>query len=773
MHLYKHTRAFVRIVLHALLLSMLLWGSAYARVIDSVDVNKGTDSADIVIHFGQRILYLRHVPVDGGRLLRVFLRLSDTSTPENELPQESLSIPRTAGVPNATIVFPELVHAMLIEFSQATQFKVRPGDDGQSIIITVPLLPGAAKAVPAPAPAASAAKAEPEAAPSAPKPAAPPQAATPAAPAEGAPAPQPPAPPALSNAEVEAQAKTFMAQARTAMAAKDGPTAVNRLYRVLGLAANSQTEPAQALIGEAREMNGEVAKARAEYDLYLKLFPGGPNAARVRKRLAALPAETPPARRSMARALPEEAGPAQWSFFGSISAYYYTGHSQIETLVPPPPGQLTFDQQTLSFTDQNSLITSINFNGRRHDGFTDTRIVLRDTDNQNFLTPSRSYNRLYSAYVDHVDRKRGYNFRAGRQNPNGAGVLERFDGVTAGYLLNPNWRVNAVYGDAVEFASPFKKIFYGASVERLPDTGRPGASAYYIEQTLDGFLNRRAFGTEVRYFDGHLSAYGTLDYDVLYRGVNIALIQGNYLDDAGNNYYLVLDHRRAPSFALTSALFGAPGVSIEDLVANLGLDQLRRDAVALTAISNNFSVGFTHPYSDRWQFGIDYRLASISSTQAAVVVLPLTVVGPVCAGIPDGLGNCVITTSPQAGTGNNHVVTFQAIGSNLFVPSAIGVGNLSLIEAPTYHGQAMNLNYVLPFRDRWRLDTNLRYYTQNNDTGDTQDRFSPSCRLAYRWGDSTYLEAEVGGEESRSSGPTRSDHITRRYFFIGLRKDFH
>lgn len=736
--------ALLRPLVHVALLTALLCGNAFARVIDRIDVNPGADSADIVVRFGQRVLYLRHVPSEGGKVLRVFLRLTDSSTPEQEMLQESLSVPDTPRVPKATLVFPELRNAMLIEFAQPTRFRVRPGEDGRSIVITVPLLPAEKQPEATPAPA--------------------PPAAEPIAP--------PAVPPPSSAAEVEAQAKTFMDEARAAVAARDGATAINRLYRVLGLAANSQTEPAQALIGEVREMNGEIAKARAEYELYLKLFPAGPNAARVRQRLAGLPAEAA-VERPRARALPEEAGPAQWSFFGSLSAYYYQGHSQIETLVPPPPGELTFNQQTLSFTDQDSLITSINLSGRRQDAFSDTRIVFRDTDNRNFLNPKRSYNRLYSAYLDHNDRKRGYHLRAGRQNPDGAGVLERFDGLTAGYLLNPRWRVNAVYGDAVEFTSPFRKIFYGASVDRLPDTGRPGASLYVIEQTLDGHLNRRALGTELRYFDGHLSAYATLDYDVLYHGVNIALVQGNYLDDAGNNYFLVLDHRRAPSFALTNAMVGAPGISLDDLVDTVGLDQLREMTKRLSAVSDNFSIGFTHPWSERWQLGIDYRLASISATDDAVVILPLTVTGPVCPGLPDGLGNCVIATSSQSGTGSNHVLTFQAIGSDLFATNAIGVGNLSLIQAPTYRGQALNLNYVLPVRERWRLDTNLRYYTQDDDSGDSQRRISPSLRVSYRWGDSTYLEAEAGAEKSSSDGPTRNDRITRRYFFIGLRKDFY
>jgi hypothetical protein len=43
---------------------------------------------------------------------------------------------------------------------------------------------------------------------------------------------------------------------------------------------------------------------------------------------------------------------------GSVSSYYYAGKSQIEILTPPPPGELTFNRETLSTVDQKSVISS-------------------------------------------------------------------------------------------------------------------------------------------------------------------------------------------------------------------------------------------------------------------------------------------------------------------------------------------------------------------------------------------------------------------------------
>ncbi len=765
-----------------LLTFLLLAGPATgAQVFDRIEVDARDAEAEIVIRFVPKILYLRHVPLSEGKEVRIFLRLNESGLHESDLMQETLHAAATDRVPGIRAIFPELVNGMLVTFSRRTAFAVKPGSDGRSIVITVPLPPlsvvGATPAVAAPispvvvkAPGQAPAIPPPPSVPAAPPakevaPALPPAATTPSPEAAGL------APPPLSQAEVEARVAGFMDEARRALAAKETATAINRLNRILGLPPSSQTEAAQAMIGEAREQNGEILKARAEYELYLKLFPQGPSAARIRERLAALPKGE--AARAAPRPLPKEAGPAEWFFNGSVSAYYYTGKMQIETLVPPPPGQLTFNRDSLSLVDQRSLISTANLFARRRDAFQDTRFVFRDTNNRNYLDSTRSYNRVYAAYVDHNDRKLGYYARLGRQNPNGLGVLERFDGVQGGYNLDPQWRVNAVYGEAVEFLSPFKKHFYGASVDLLPQTGRPGLSAYVVDQTLDGLANRRAVGLEARYFDGRASGFGMLDYDVLYKALNILMLQGNYLDEAGNNYFIVFDHRRAPSLGLTNALLAAPGLTLKEMVAQQGIDAVHAQARALAATSNMFSIGLTHPLSERWQVGADYRLASISATQPVVAVIPLAVIGT-CLGTIDVVNNtCIFNTSSQQGTGNNHVVTFQAIGNSLFATNAVGVGNLSLIRAPTYSGRALSFSYTLPFREKWRIDANLRHYNQHDNDGTTQSRISPSLKISYQWRNNLFWEGEFGREVSKTSGPSRNDELKRDYFFTGLRWDFH
>jgi hypothetical protein len=756
-------KIFIRVFLA---LSLLMAGSsAYAQLIDRIEIGRKGNIAEIYIRFAVQIQYLSHSPLEEGKLLRVFIRLTQTNSPEGESGQQTLRSPDTDLVPRFSVTYPDLNDEILISFSQATHFDVKPGTDSRSIIITVPILPGAKdflveQRVDNPKP-----KAETHTTilPAPPQPA--PTVKSPALPVEKkeastatAQSMEPatlssetaavPPPPVLSTAEIEKIAKKFMDEAHQALASKDGSTAVNRLYRALGLPSNSQTQAAQALIGEARELTGEYAKARAEYDLYLKLYPKGAEAPHVKERLVSLPKDAPRREQTAAaKKASKDAKPAEWVTTASISQYHYLGNSHIETITPPPPGQLVFNVDTLSLQDQNSLISTFDINARKRDAFSDTRIVVRDTDNRNFLPGKTGYNRLYAAYAEHTDKEIGYFVRAGRQNPSGGGVMERFDGLSLGYNLDTTWRINAAGGSAVEFLSPFKKNFYSVSLDLLAQPNQWGFSTYFVDQTLDGALNRRAIGGEARYFDSQITIYSMLDYDLAFNGLNIALLQGNYLAQDGSNYYAILDHRKSPSYGLTNAMSASPGQSISDMIATLGIDEVRNQAKVLTAVSDLFSAGLTYPISPQWQLGADYRLAAISGTEA---------VGAMPA---------------QPGSGNSHVFSVRAIGNNLFFANAIGVADASYILAPTYKGSSLGLSYVFLFQEVWRLDGNLHYYTQKDDTGETQNRWTPTIKLSYRWKDSVSLEAEIGKEIAKMDGPLRVENSSRNYMYFGYRWD--
>lgn len=769
-------------VIGLLAATLLLTPNASANVLDTIEVARVENSALITIRFATEIQYLRHGPENQGRFLRIFFRVTKPGFVETDVMQETLRSPTASLslIPRFTVAYPELVNGLLVTFAKPTKYSVRPGDDNRSVQIIVPLAADlkakdAKTAVPPATPPAGAAKA-----PAAGAPELPTAEVTPAPVAEVVAAPELAAEPArkgplLSPEKVESLAQNFFVEARDAFDRADYPKAINRLNRVLGLPSNAQTMAAQALLGESREKNGEIAKARAEYELYLKLFPNSADAGRIKERLAGLPSVDVIKRQATKPVRDDK--PAEWVVTGSLSSYLFTGRTQTDS--------------GPKVKDQESLISNISLNARLRDSVTDTRFVFRDTDSRNNLNSRSDYNRVYNAYAERTDREVGYFVRAGRQNPSGAGVLERFDGITGGYNLGSDWRISGVYGKAVEFNSPFSKDFYGASIDFLPQISRPGASLYVIEQNLDGFLNRRAVGSEFRYFDGQFTGYGNLDYDLLYKGLNIAALQGNFLTQSGTNYFVSYDYRKSPSLSLSNALASSGFTTVDDLVNRVGISQARTLVTDNTAVAKAFAAGVTVPVTERWQIGADYRMSSISGTN---VQLPLNQIckslestgdpsNPRCIGGPRGdtlvselcepnsfdiANNTCRASSSTAGT--THIYSAQAIGTNLFVPNAVGVVNTSWITGPDYTGQSLGLNYILPFGETWRLESNLRYYTQKSDNGQNSTQFSPSLKLVRQW-NSLYLEGEVGYNDSKNSGTTQSE-TKREYLYMGIRWDY-
>lgn len=798
-------------------LSLLASANAFAAIIDSIDVLRVGDQAEVIIRFSTEIQYTRSTPEDEGKYLRIFFRVTKPGFSESELMQEIRRSPKNDLIPPFTVAYPELINGMLVTFAKTTQFVVRAGDDSRSIVIMVPLPPEKLPKVPVAEPPKQAPivsepppkekEPQPEVAattdktakakgkgkgvvatPASPVPAlavaTPPVTAVAAeasapAPAQTPDLEKPAAAPALSSEKVEDMAHAFLLDGQEAFALGDYVKTINRMNRILSLPGNAQTIAAQALIGEAREKNGEIAKARAEYDLYLKLYPNSPDAAKIRQRLAALPA-VENIRRPGARAVVRDDKPAEWLITGNLSSYFFTGQSSQDS------GPMKKDQE--------SLVSSLGFNARLRDSVTDTRFVFRDTDNRNFMQSSRNYNRVYSAYAERTDREVGYFVRAGRQNPSGGGVMERFDGITASYNLNPDWKVGAVYGEAVEFGSPFKKKFYGGSIELAPQVSRPGASLYAIEQTLDGFLNRRAVGSEVRYFDGQFTAFGMLDYDTLYKGVNIGMAQANYMDASGNNYFISYDYRQSPSYSLTNALSTAGYTSVSDMVNNIGAAQARQLVSQSTALSTMFAAGVTIPVGERWQFGVDYRESEITGTSATIPLAQMckelqdgaNPTDPLCVDGPRGtlriseMGICkdgtydLVTRTCVAtaeASGKTQMYSAQAIGTNLFVPNGVGVAYYGYVAGPNYTGQNLGLSYIYPFVENWRLESNARYYTQKSDGGQNMNQFSPSMKLIHQWNTSLSLEGELGYSQSDTTGTAPSKN-RREYLYLGIRWDY-
>jgi tetratricopeptide (TPR) repeat protein len=733
-------------------------GALSAQPIERVDVERSGPEAEIRIRFTTTIQYLRHFPATEGEFIRVILQF--TATGDSSVGRVILDsrTPPTGGlVPRFTVSWPEEGGTLGVRFAERVHFRVRPGPDGRSLYVYVPL-PAALQAAPAvvttPEPAPTPPPAAPPTAapaPTAPPPTAAPPPEVPPTTAAQAPAGPPQAAPPVP-ADIERQARELMEQGRRALQNNNPQAATDALNRLLNLPPNSYSQEAQEVVGVARERNGEFAKARAEYELYLKLYPQGDGARRVRERLAALPAPgAAPAAGRRVLGRPEK---TEVTVTGGISQNYYHGSTKFDaTIVPPTPG-LKFDQVSLTATDQNSLISSVDLFTRMRGPDHDSKFVFRDIHTANFLAGQSNTNRLNSLYYERQNADASLLGRIGRQPGFTGGLQGTFDGLWAGYTTVPGLRLNGVVGRPVEFFAIQRKNFAGFNADLGPFMERWNANVFFMEQHVDSRIDRRAIGNELRYFDARRNLFALFDYDLAFRALNIAMLQANLIGADGSSTTFLADRRRVPVLQLTNALpgetatiAGVTNPTIRELFdAGRSLEELRNAAKALTPTSTLILVGHTRPVTPTLQLGADVRISEVSGTEAS--------------------GN--LPESP--GTGTVYVYGAQAIKSKMFTETDTGVASLNLIDGATLKGTSLALNYVFVY-ELWRADAALRLYRQRSNLDVLLVRTTPSLRLSYRFRDNISFEAEVGTERSTNTGPTQTDRTVRKYFSIGYRWD--
>ncbi len=716
--------------------------AARAQIIDTVEVGEQGGEARIAIRFATTVQYLRHTPPGKGRLLVVEVQVTGRLDSEigGRLVSETRISPRTDLVPPFEARYMVSRSTLTIEFKREVSWRVTGAGDGRSILVFVPIpgkkAPEAAKGAPAaPAKAPAAPAKAPPAAPSAKAPAA-------APPKSSTSGPLPPLP-ATAAAPTEKDGHAGLEKAKAAVAAGRFDEAIELLNHVLNLPPGSYSQEAQELIGLAREKNGEPGKAKGEYELYLKLYTDPEGVARVKARLAALAAAPPPPPKGARDAKPVK------SVYGSLSTTYYRGATKYDaTLAPPQPG-LQPDQISLTSTDQSSFVSNVDLTGRYQAGPWDHKLVFRDTWTATLLSGDKNENRLAAAYYEMNQKERDLTMRLGRQSAPGGGVLGRFDGGWARLGVRPGIRLNAVGGRTVEYYSAPQRTLFGASVDIGPWKNALTTSLFAIEQRVDGVTDRRAVGTEMRYFDPNRNGFLLFDYDTRFRAVSIAMLQANWLTKAGTNVAFLYDRRRTPPLQASNASAAYSGLSVGEIIASgTAYPDLLEQARAITPVSTLVSLGVTHPLTPRWQLGADVKLSQVSGTGA---------VGQLGA-------------SPS--TGNLWIYTAQAIGTGFANSNDVLVGSVSLNRGEIFDGYTTSLSYVRVI-DRWRLEGSLRFYDQTDFNSVHLRRWTPGLKVGYRLREQFTLEGEAGAEFTRTDGPAQTEDTRRHYFNLGFRWDFY
>ena len=558
-----------------------------------------------------------------------------------------------------------------------------------------------------------------------------------------------------SNPEADALLKEL----RDTLATGDNAGAIRLAERLLGLPESAASPAAQELLGLARERNGQLAHAKAEYEAFLKRYPTDDAASRVRQRLSALLGEEPaPQQGTLAARKAGDGGDGDvhGEVSGSLSVLYQRDDSGFLFENIPVVGgpEVNPDPIEENRTNLNEVLYGADINlslgNDRIEGLFRFSGIYRDDLR---TTSPRDEGAVSTLYFDVSDREWNTSIRLGRQTRNTGGVFGRFDGGLLSFQANEGLKLNLVGGFPVQSSRDLeidsRRSFWGVSADMsiVPDI--LDATVYSYNQTAGDLIDRQAAGLEFRYFDQGRSAFGIVDYDTHYGQVNLALLNGSLQFDDDSSISLALDYRRAPLLTTQNAIIGQGVLDPNDLASTFNEEQIYQLAQDRTAYSRTASVSYSRTIMQNLQFNADVIASNVSGTKTS--------------GGVDG----------QPGTGTEFYYSAQLVASDVFTEGAILIAGVRYADLQMTSQYTMQLNGRYPLTRDLRFNTKLRLDQRTRKDGASEEVSARgSIAITYNWDRATHFDFELGGQYSDSTGIMVSTQERGVFGSIGIRQDF-
>jgi hypothetical protein len=728
------------------------------RALSDVRADLGADCAAVTINLNLRVQVLSSFPTRGRELHVRLLPLDPSFSAKG---RDSLRPP--VGVPELRAIEYEGDSAggpvLSLFFTEDRQFEVTAGSEPQEVVIRI-ARPGAATACAAQTGAAAAA---------------------------------PATVPQGSEADA-ARTAALIADAENAIRDNAIDRAVQLLTNAASLPENPGTPRAIELLGLTRERKGQQAHARTQYQDYLRRYPSGEGAERVRQRLAALDAAAPvPGEqlRAASGGSPGEGKGWTWGVRGSVSQFYFRDQGRTSTLTTSS----TLGTEVDNSVNVNQLLNSGDVTITGGDDRRQLQVRAAGSYTKNFGTsasittidngtevktfrsrPGGGIGALTALYFDYSDKELGGSIRVGRQTRNSAGVLGRFDGALLGWQANPKLRFNAVAGYPVLSSRQLHVLkdrpFYGVSVDIGNKRSPFQTTLYWFDQhARGGFIDRRSVGIEARLLQKNFNAYAIVDYDVKYSTLNLGLLTFNYNFPDGANLSLTADYRKSPLLTTTNALIGQfdtiNNVAFTDLrglrpfFTDAQIYQLARDR---TLVSKSLTATYSRPLSKKLQMSADFSLTDTGGTPGTAA----TTGTPAVAALP--------------AIGKEYFYGLQFTGSDLLMANDIYILSGRYADTSNARIYTADFNARLPISSKFRLSPRLRYgfrdgkVTAQTPVPGTFRQFQPTLRLNYYPIRNSEIEIEFGGNFSSQKvhNGTSFDKIKESGWVLsaGYRLDF-
>ncbi len=535
----------------------------------------------------------------------------------------------------------------------------------------------------------------------------------------------------------------LMDTAKTAMTEGNYKRAVQIYTKILRTAEGDTKKHAQELLGFARERNDQLAHAKSEYKKYLKEYPDGPDAVRVRQRLAGLVTAAKKQKERIVEVKRHRGivDKPKWRMrnYGSYSNFYYRSQSS----------QDGSDTQV----NRNDLFTNYDLNSRWTNEDYDMRYKYSARHQNIFLPDRENQIRLTALSFEVRHKESGLYGKIGRQSRNTGGVLGRFDGVHVSYGLSPKVVLNGVFGFPVESTKSTsvetEKKFYGVSADFGTFNEHWDYTAFFITQENRGMTDRLAIGGEVRYFDPKKSFFTLVDYDAFFNAMNIFLFNGNWTLPTKTTLSLMLDYRRSPLLVTNNAIQGQGVEGIDELSGRYTDDELKSLAEDRSAISKFFTFGITQQISDDIQLTGDVTVSRLEGT--------------VASGGVDAVSSA----------GNEYYYSMRLNINNVLFENDSIVNGFRYSDTSRRNTYTYDISARIPFARKFRLVPRCRIdYRADKESDDSRMTMNPRMRIDYRF--KKWLRFEMNGGfkwmDTVSSGV--SSKSTESNVSLGYRVNF-
>jgi len=533
----------------------------------------------------------------------------------------------------------------------------------------------------------------------------------------------------------DAALEALLDQARRASSKKRYDESIAGLEKILLSPDFVHRAEAQELLGIVRERNKQLAHAKAEYDEYLRRYPDGKAADRVRARLKALRQATLPGRRGTGGGSGDDGG---WRFYGSVDQTYRRDNSQLRT-----------DTQSRDFVSQNALINDVDFVARRRGERYDFTSRISVGYLKDFMPDGQGdQHRVSVAYAELRDRELGWGAKVGRQSRGMAGIFGSFDGLLGTWQARPHMGFSVVAGLPVESSRAgldSHRQFFGVAADFGTKNNSWDTSVYAITQQYYGLTDRQSVGVETRYFRPGRTLVALVDYDVHFSDVNNAMLLGTLMLPSQWTLNLSAGRQRSPTLSLRNALIGQTVTTFADLQQQFTPAQIEQFAKDRSASLTQGNLAVTHPLGEHAQWTLSAYTVDISGTPGSggVEAIP-------AFGVDNSLtGEILYNSLFKAGYASSVALRFQQGGG-----------------ANTY---SLGVSNRLPIGEAWRLTSRLRAdHRQITDTGTLQWLYAPSLRLDWlrRRGQ---IELEGGAEFGNRTTNGFTERNTRFFISLGYR----